>query len=120
MNVGVICGCVPHLSPLFRHHHIKVPDFSSLRHLVPGLLRKGPKRSSFSEKRSEETLGRVDFQTPPNGHYLGTQILNSSAQGQGKFLQSGDFERQEWLDRSASSPSGQGQPTYREVWDCRV
>lgn len=120
MNVGIICGCMPHLAAFFRQHPIKSSHLSPFRRLASRLGPKLSKRSFFAEKGSDDSFDRVASQTPPNNHYLGTQILESSAQGEGKFLQSGEWERHGWLDQSASASAGQGQATYREVWDCRV
>ena len=120
MNVGIICGCMPHLTAFFRHHPIKSSHFSSFRRLASRLVPKLTRPSFFPEKRPDETFDRVGSQTPPDDHYLGTQILKSSAQGEGRFLQSGEFDRHDWLDHSTSPSAGKGQPTNREVWDCRV
>lgn len=100
MNVGIICGCVPHLATFFRRHPVKVPYSSSLQKL----------RDKASKRSIAKSFGRI-VSRPSSEIHLETGILGSSAQGEGKFLQTSDK-----LAFACQSQAG-GERTHRDAWE---
>ena len=117
LSVGVICGCMPHLVSLFRHHRVK-SALSILKQLSSRVTSKISKRSLLSEEGNGVKLNdfdRVDS-NPSNEHYIETQVLGS-VKGEGKIFRSGDHAQREWFWRASNSVKTQGLPTHREAWD---
>ena len=100
MNVGIICGCVPHLATFFRRHPVKVPYSSSLQKL----------RNKALKRSITKNFGRIASR-PSDEIHLETGILGSSAQGEGKFLQTSDK-----LPFACESQA-EGGKTHREAWE---
>ncbi|MCJ1366546.1 hypothetical protein MMC16_005675 [Acarospora aff. strigata] len=129
INVGVICSCMPHLASFFRHHHTYLTFFRSLTSRLFSSI-KSSKRSFFSSHKSspDESFDHVDARpSSDQSPYLETQILKSSARGDGRFLESGEFplppgqSHYRWSGGAPEPPEmRQGEPTYRDIWDRRV
>ena len=71
LNVGTICACLPSLAAFYRHHRLKPSHIAAIKTIT---YRVNPFRSSRKVR----------------DHRLETHILGS-AQGEGKFLKSGDL-----------------------------
>ena len=71
LNVGTICACLPSLAAFYRHHRLKLSHVAVIKTIT---YRVNPFRLSRKAR----------------DHRLGTHILGS-AQGEGKFLKSGDL-----------------------------
>lgn len=110
INVGIIVGCMPYLSPIMRTGILGIVKVCSLTHI----------RSIFTEHmpflRTSHKFANEATEHPANASalgsdrnaYLETQMLGS-VDGKGKFLQSGNFPQKSWLHRSALHSHGGGE-----------
>lgn len=117
LYMGIICGCMPHLAPFFRHHRVK-SVFSTLKQLSSPITSKFSKRSLLSEERNGAELNNFDRvnSNPSNEHSIETPVLGSVKREE-KFLCSGDHAQREWFWRASNSAETEGLPTHREAWD---
>lgn len=83
MTLGIICGCMPYLAPMLKRWYLRLLQLSMLKNLISRISSSLRKRSG----RSPESSGFSEIRSPPNDHYLETNILRSG-KGEGKFLDS--------------------------------
>ena len=75
INIGVICGSVPHLASLFRRHKLNLGAASSLRRL---LFRKSRKSSRKSSDFVLDNYNRVNSNvSAPQNVRIETKVLGS-------------------------------------------
>lgn len=89
INVGIIVGCMPHLTSVFRLHSIKFLRFSPLSHLQSGISRSVSwlKRFKKSSKPSSDYPSLTSDKTEGHDAYLKTEIVGS-VNGKGGFMPS--------------------------------
>ncbi|KAK0516237.1 hypothetical protein JMJ35_000840 [Cladonia borealis] len=101
MSVGVICGSVPHLSPIVRRYKPKMSNFGSLFHSLFRSSKSRSKKSSGLPLHDVQQLGSNPSAMPKG--QIETKVLGS-IQGEGKFFKSGAFSRM-WEHRTATENS---------------
>ena len=110
MSLGVTCGCMPHLTGLFKPKSSIVPQLSSLKSLVSRIISGVTRR--FKSSLSSSNFDRVDSR-PANEAYLESQILGS-VRGPVKFMQSDVHPQKDWLGHATEMQESQGPSTVRE------
>ena len=102
-NVGIICGCMPHLASVFRQLRNRLRQstvYKSLKSRATSMFTRHLATSKGSSARNQN-FERVSSKHSEN-IYLETNILGS-ARGKGKFLDSGNHPQQGWLQSNVAS-----------------
>ena len=110
MSLGVTCGCMPHLTSLFKGKSPNVPQLSSLKSLVSRLISGVTRR--FQSSLSSSNFDRVGSRSA-NEAYLESQILGS-VRGPVKFMQSDVYPQKERLGHATEMQENQGRSTVRD------
>ncbi|MCJ1272014.1 hypothetical protein MMC22_011920 [Lobaria immixta] len=89
INVGIIVGCMPHLTSIFRLHSTKFLRFSPLSHLQSGISGSVSwlKRLKKSSKPSSDCPSLTSDKAEGHDAYLKTEILGS-VNGKGGLMTS--------------------------------
>lgn len=96
MTMGIICGCMPYLAPLFKRWYLK----SSQLYMAKNFMSRITFRFSRRSHRSKKSPSFIRMEShPKERHYLETNILGSVT-GAGKFLDSENPRQSEWLERT--------------------
>ena len=113
LNVGIICGCMPYLSPVFRHLHERLQHSASLKP-VRSWIKSALTRSDIVDTNplpKKPEFGRFETQLPQLKG-LDTRV----ARGTGQSMDSNYDPQYDWL-QGICGPSDPTISTRREAYE---